>query len=118
MQADILTKRLKKKGYASDSLKNTLEGIKVMDRGDLLRDKPPCKDKVSMVPFITIYSVQHTSIRNLIMKHWHILNNDPLLPTVLLDRPQVIYRGGSSLKDRLAPNVINPPAIRRGFLRT
>lgn len=115
MQADVLMKRFIEKGYVNDILKNTLEDIKVMDRGHLLRDKPPRKDQVSMVPFITTYSVQHTSTRNLIRKHWHILNNDPVLFTVLPDMPQVIYRGASSLKDRLAPNIMNPPAIRRGF---
>lgn len=48
-------------------------------------------------------------------KHWHILGNDRVLKTILPIRPQVVYRGVPSLKDRLAPNSLNPPTNKPQF---
>lgn len=100
-----------------ESLVETLEEVKALNRVDLLEDKAkrPPNMGTSFVPFITTYSVQHSGIRRLITKHWHILNNDPVLNSVLPARPQVVYKGAPSLRNRLAPNILNPPSKKKGF---
>lgn len=54
------------------------------------------ENKISIAIFIT-FSVQHCSVRKLIQKHWHILGSDQILKTILPDRPQIIFKGASSL---------------------
>lgn len=111
-QAAVLTQRFEEKVYNRDSLSTVLEETNLLDRQDLLRVKPPRENQVSQVPFITTYSVQHKSIKNLINKHWHIINNDQILRTVLPNRPQMVYKGAPSLRNRVAPNVLNSPIIK------
>lgn len=91
VQAETLTKRFEEKGYSRDFLKNTLDEIIVMERRDLLKEKPPCEDRVPSVPFISTYSVQHMNVKTLLNKNWHILGNYQILNAVLSDKPQVIF---------------------------
>lgn len=117
MQAETLPMHFAEKGYSKDLLRNTLEEVAGMDRGDLLKQKPAHTDRVPSVPFITTYSMQHMNVKKLINKHWHILGNDHTLKAVLPDKPQVIYKGAPSLKDRVSPNILNPPSMKRVFFR-
>ena len=87
-----------------------------MDRETLLITKPPKEKNLSMVPFLTTFSTQHHSVKQLVRKHWHILKNDSILGPALPSVPQVIFRGVSALRHRLAPNVIEPPPPRMTFL--
>lgn len=37
------------------------------------------------------------------------MGNDPILKRVIPDKPQVIFKGAPSLRNRLAPNALDPP---------
>lgn len=114
-QADILMKRFLEKGYVETSLRNTLDEVAEIDRCTLLEIKKPHRERVPTIPFITTYSSQHNSIAKLLKKHWHVLKNDHVLGPILPAKPQVIYRGAPSLKNRVAPNVLDPPLTKKGF---
>lgn len=44
-------------------------------------------------------------------KHWHFLQNDCVLGPVLPPKPQLVFRGVPSLKDKIAHNILDPSSI-------
>lgn len=120
IQANTLTNRFLNKGYSNESLQTTLNQVSLMHRKDLLKEKSLVEriNKAPSVPFITTFSVQHQTIKYLIYKHWHILGNDSILNTVLPTKPQVIYKGASLLRNRLATNVYDALFKRSSFFQT
>lgn len=62
------------------------------------------------------YSIQYKKFERIIAKHWPILKNDQTLGPVLPDRPEFIYRKAPSLRDRLAPGVVDPPKTMNNTL--
>lgn len=101
----ILTGRFLEKGYAIDSLVPVLNAIQGMNRESLLQEKLLQSNEFqnSGVPFVTTYSLQHRSIKQIISRHWHIINNDRIL------------KGASSLRNRVAPNLFDPPTRKFTF---
>lgn len=115
-QAQVLTQRFVDKGYALESLTNTLDQVKCVDRTNLLKENTGGRENDTFHnPFITNFSCQHSSVKHIVKKHWHILKNGRVLKSILPDKPQVVFRGAPSLKDKLAPNILNPPSIRPTF---
>lgn len=111
-QAGIIKNRLQEKGYDPESLQDTIEEVANIDRSVLLEGGPrKAKDRPA-IPFITTFSTQHQLIKKIIRKHWHQLGNDRIIQTFLPVNPQVIFRGVPSLRDRVAPNVVDPPTKR------
>lgn len=114
-QADVLIGRFLEKGYSEVSLKTTLDEVATLDRRTLLNHKVPNMDRAPSVPFITTYSLQHRNVARLVKKYWHVLQNDHVLGTILPAKPQMVYKGAPSLRGRVAPNILDPPPIKRGF---
>lgn len=67
------------------------------------------RDLANGVPFITTYSLQHKNIKQMLSRHWHIVNNDRILKGIFPDRPHVVFRGAPSLRNRVSPNILDPP---------
>ena len=117
-QAKVLTDRFLEKGYDKRSLDETLETVSSIPRVDLLIERPRGeRDQFQGgAPFITSYSIQHGSVKQLINKHWHLVKNDPVLKELLPERSRVIFKGAPSLRNRIAPNILNPPCSVPNFL--
>lgn len=108
-EAFFLYSRFVEKGYDPKLLQSTVASISELDRTQLLANRSPNTDNNTMsILFITTFSVQHRSIKKLIQKHWHILGSDQILSTVLPSRPQIVFKGASSIRDRIAPTIQDP----------
>lgn len=57
------------------------------------------------------YNVQHKKFEKIVFKYWLILKQDRVLGPALSDHPQFKYRKAPSLRDKLAPGVIDPPVL-------
>lgn len=111
-----MTQRFVAKGYSPDFVASTLDQVEKVDRKDLLveRVRDPV-DAPFRCPFITDYSCQHFRVKRIINKYWHVLRNDRVLASMLPVKPQVVFRGAPSLKDKVAPNIFDPPVSRPSF---
>lgn len=65
------------------------------------------KLQLTSVNFITQYSGQQHQLRNILYSHWHILCDDPTLTKYICDRPDIVFRRASSLRDRLTKRLYN-----------
>lgn len=57
----------------------------------------------------SIYNSQHKEFEKIIMKHWNILKKDHVLGAALPSQPRFIYRRATTLRDVIAPSVVDPP---------
>lgn len=103
----------------AESLQDIIEQVGTIDILSLFEEKTGKADKgkTFSVPFITTFSTQHHQIKNIIRKHWYILGINQIIKTFLPIKPQVIFRGVPSLRDKIAPNVVDPPTKKVAFFQ-
>lgn len=96
--------------------------MKNTDRNTLVSNVPNVnQNSAANMRIILDFNVQHKKFERLVQKHFPILKQDRVLGPVLPEHPQFIYRKAPSLRDKLAPGVIDPPVhfenrLRIGFL--
>lgn len=112
-QAGIILSRLEEKGYDKDSLVRVMEQVETMDRATLLNEAPREDNKGPTLPFITTFST-HIKLRTFYADPgicWEMTELSKLSYLI----KQIVFRGVSSLRDRIAPNVVDPPTQKVSF---
>lgn len=61
--------------------------------------------------FITTFHFQYKKKLNILSKHWNILQQDPLLKTILPTVPRITYRKAPNLKNKIAPSKLKTDQI-------
>lgn len=67
------------------------------------------KDTRHKWSFFTTFSIQHRQIKDILAKHWKVLNSDRYLGPVLPECAGVLYRGAQPIGGEIAPKDIDPP---------
>ena len=76
-----LIKRFVEKGYNESTVGKQIERVDHLERSLLLKNcKPKCKDSI---PFLITYNSVLPNIKEIISKHWHILNLDSSFKEIL-----------------------------------
>lgn len=89
--------------------------VRSTDRSTIVADKVKTtgvEDTTTDYRVVLDYNVQYKKLERIIARHWPILKCDWTLEPVLPKHPRFIYRKARSLRDRLAPGVIDPPKLR------
>ena len=100
-----LIKRFVEKGYDESTVKKQIERVDHLDRSLLLKNyKPKRKDSV---PLSVTYNSVLPNIKEIINKHWHILNIDSSLKKIFNSSQLMIaFRKNTSLKQLIGTNTI------------
>ena len=82
-----------------------------LNRADLVQDsnKQVTKEGNFEFKIVLDYNIQYRQFEKIVNKHWEVLKKDKVLGTVLPAHPRFIYRKAPSLRDVVAPGVIDPP---------
>ena len=59
------------------------------------------KDTKDILPFVTQYEPAVPNMKQVLMKKWHTIEEQPLLKQILKDQPITSFKKGKSLKDML-----------------
>lgn len=92
--------RLLLRGYSNTSLKKAFRRATTRSRQDLLYSQQHTKSDNSL-RIITKYCNQHTEIRKIVSKYWHILMMDPNLRRLLPEAPHFTFRRATSIASEL-----------------
>ena len=76
-----------------------LTEVQFSDRTEALRNKT--KKANEILPFVTTYDPATPNLNKILMKHWHIIQQQPRLVHIFKQPPIVSYRKEKSLKDIL-----------------
>ena len=92
--------RLKNRGYPNEFLEKHLFEVNFKDRKRSLENKDKSTKK-KILPFITQYHPALPKVKNILMRKWHLIQNQPYLKEIFQEPPILSYRKGKSLKDTL-----------------
>ena len=90
---------LLQRGYPEDLINTTLSEVNFKDRKLALQQKQ--KINLRILPFVTQYQPSVPNLKQILMKNWHLIEQQPLLSEIYKKPPLVSYKRGRSLKDIL-----------------
>ena len=90
---------LLERGYPEKLIETTMLEVKFEGRKLALRPKQ--KESKRILPFITTYQPSVPNLKQILMKKWHLIEQQPLLSEIYRDPPLISYKRGRSLKDIL-----------------
>ena len=104
-QSQYLIKRFVEKCYNESTVRKQIERVGHVDRSSLLKKcKPKRKDSI---PFLVTYNSVLPNIKEIINKHWHILNIDSSFKEIFNSSQLMIaFRKNTSLKQLIGTNTI------------
>ena len=77
-------------------VKGMLTEVKFTDRKEALRNKT--KQTKEFIPFVATYNLATPNLKKILMKHWHIIQQQPKIKQIFNQLPIVSYRKEKSLK--------------------
>ena len=93
-------KRLIDRGYPQTMIENLLSDIKFTERESALL-KHNNKEEKEILAFVTQCQPSVSILKEVLMKKWNLIQNQPLLPQIFKEPPIISYKKGKSLKDML-----------------
>ena len=76
-----------------------LSEVKFIDREASLKQKKDARTRI--LPFVTQYHLAFPNLKTLVMKKWHLIQNQPQLRQIFTEPLIISYGKGKSLKDIL-----------------
>ena len=92
--------RLRSRGYPENIIERSLSGVTFASRQSALAQKTK-KGHERLLPFVTTYHPAVKNLKQILMEHWSLIQNQPLLKTIFEKPPIISYKKGKSLKDTL-----------------
>ena len=92
-------RNLIERGYPEMLIQETLSGVKFENRNAALTQKP--KENKRILPFVTQYQLSVPNLKQILMKNWHLIEQQPRLKEIFKEPPLISYKRGRSLKDIL-----------------
>ena len=87
------------RGYPEGLVQRTLSEVNFENRKQALLSKPKANRRI--LPFVTQYHPAVPNVKQILMKHWHLIEEQPLLKEIFKEPPLISYKKGRSLKDIL-----------------
>ena len=88
---------LLQRGYPEDLINTTLSEVNFKDRKLALQQKH--KGNLRILPFVTQYQPSVLNLKQILMKNWHLIEQQPLPSEIYKNPPLISYkRGGRSKK--------------------
>ena len=87
------------RGYPERLIHETLSEVKFENRNAALTQKP--KENKRILPFVTQYQPSVPNLKQILMKNWYLIEQQPLLKEIFKEPPIISYTRGRSLKDIL-----------------
>ena len=79
-------------------IENLLSDIKFTERESALL-KHNNKEEKEILPFVTQYQPSVSTLKEVLMKKWNLIQNQPLLRQIFKEPPIISYKIGKSLRD-------------------
>ena len=105
-RARELTDHLCKRGYQKQEISLAIERARQQKREDLLSYRP--KSESNVLPFVLTYHPDLPKVRDIVNKHWPVIESSSTLSEIFTERPTMAYRRPKSLRDLLVRAKLKP----------
>ena len=99
----VLKESFINRGFKEKSLDTEFQRLSEIERDALLTPKSKEKDQ-KRIPFITTYKKTLLNVKQIINKHWHLLQINSNLRTAFEQEPLIAYRRNKNLGDLIGSN--------------
>lgn len=96
-KANEMAQRFQQRGYDPTLIDEAIEKAHGRDRMSLLDPRP--KHGNDRITFVTEYSTASKQVKNIIKKHWNILQCDPSLQHLSSSPPRFCFKRGQNIRD-------------------
>ena len=83
--------RLRSRGYPENIIERSLSGVTFASRQSALAQKKK-KGHERLLPFVTTYHPAVKNLKQILMEHWSLIQNQPLLKTIFEKPPIISYK--------------------------
>jgi len=94
----LFQSHLIERGYPESLVQRTLSEVNFENRKQAFLPKPTEANK-KILPFVTQYHPAVPNVKQILMKHRHLIEEQPLLKEIFKEPPLISYKKGRSLKD-------------------
>ena len=88
--------RLRERGYPENLVQRTLSEVQFENRKLSLLQKP--KENIRILPFVTQYHPAVPNLKQILMKDWHLIEQQPLLKEIYKTRLSYVTKEGGQSK--------------------
>ena len=89
------------RGYPSSLIDTALSKATHISRLDTLRDTVSSTPRLNPTPLVLTHHPFNFSVRDVILRNFHILQNDPETSSIFSDNPLVSFRHNKNIRDTL-----------------
>ena len=106
-----LKSSFQKRGYREELIDHHIERASNVTRSEALTQRP--RKGNHRMTFVTTYNRTNPNIREILSKHWHLLQLDPELKKVFKDPPMMAFKRNRNLGDMLGSKQLSNSKVVR-----
>ena len=108
-----LKERLVNQGYNKKPINQQFSKVKTTDRNELLKEKTDDKEPQNKTPLVLTYNRILPNIRNIVRKHWSIVNISRILQGLFQEGPITAFKRSRNQKELIGSNCIENGKVKR-----
>ena len=105
--------QFQKRGYNRSLIEQQIDKANLQKREQLLKEKK--KETTTNIPLSLKYNRTLPKIKEIVMKHWHLLHINPNLAEIFQSPPILAFRRKKNLRDIIGTKLIENGKVKRKF---
>ena len=105
--------QFQKRGYNRSLIEQQIDKANLQEREEFLKEKN--KKTAANIPLSLKYNRTLPTIKEIVMKHWHLLHINPNLAEIFQSPSILAYRRNKILRDIIGTKLIENSKVKRKF---
>ena len=106
-----MTNQFQKRGYNRSLIEQQIDKANLQQREQRLKEKK--KETATNIPLSLKYNRTLPKIKEIVMKHWHLLHINPNLAEIFQNPPILAFRRNKNLRDIIGTKLIENGTAKR-----
>ena len=104
--------QFQKREYNRSLIEQQIDRANLQEREQLVKEK---KETARNIPLSLKYNRTLPKIKEIVMKHWHLLHINPNLAEIFQSPPILVFRRNKNLRDIIGTKLIENGKVKRKF---
>ncbi len=109
IKAKEMSERFEQRGYDKSLIDRAIEKANRKEREELLNPAPTQHDDKNDITFVTEYSTASRQLKQIINRHWKVLECDPSLDHLSSSRPRFCFKRGRNVRNSVVSSMYSEP---------
>ena len=109
-----MTNQFQTRGHNRSLIEQQIDKANLQEREQLLKETK--KETATNIPLLVKYNRTLPKIKEIVMKHWHLLHINPNLAEIFQSLPKLAFRRNKNLRDIIGTKLIGNDKVKRKFI--